>query len=289
MGQLNTCAAFPKWQMRTMTLSAVPTRLEVTNRPNSIITHGRNVTQKKLKSAATQLMNMNNKEIINTFLSDKNHIHFKQLKNREEWLKNRGNYIGGSEASAIIGLNPYMSNLELWQIKIGLLIPDDISDKPYVQYGTDAEKYLRELFKLNYPQYEVFYVENNSFTNDKYPFAAASLDGMLIEKETGRKGILEIKTTNILQSMQKENWKDRIPDNYYCQVLWYLGVTEYDFAILKAELRSTIEGETYLQTKHYRIERSEVEEDIKQIMNEAAKFWEYVKKRKKPPLLLPEI
>ena len=49
----------------------------------------------------------------------------------------------------------------------------------------------------------------------------ASLDGELVDQD-GRKGILEIKTTNILQSMQYEKWKDRIPDNYYIQVLHYL-------------------------------------------------------------------
>lgn len=184
------------------------------------------------------------------------------LRNREEWLKNRMNGIGGSEASAIIGMNPYMSNIELWQIKTGQLIPEDISEKPYVKYGTEAEPLMRQLFALDYPQYEVGYVENNSYFNDKYPFALASLDGTLIEKETGRKGILEIKTTNILQSMQKEKWDHRIPDNYYIQVLHYLMVTEFDFVVLKAQLKSEFNGEVYLQTRHYKIERSEVEEDI---------------------------
>ena len=76
------------------------------------------------------------------------------LNSREEWLEHRKNFIGGSDASAIVGLNPYMSNLELWQIKTGLMEQEDISEKPYAKYGTIAEEYLRELFKLDYPQYE---------------------------------------------------------------------------------------------------------------------------------------
>ena len=116
-------------------------------------------------------------------------VEMKVLNSREEWLKNRMNGIGGSEASAIVGMNPYMSNIELWQIKTGQLAPEDISDKPYVKYGTEAEEHLRALFALDFPQYEVGYVENNSYFNDKYPFALASLDGTLVEKETGRKGI----------------------------------------------------------------------------------------------------
>ena len=186
-------------------------------------------------------------------------VEIKYLKDRDEWLQHRMSRIGGSDASCIVGMNPYRSNVELWQIKTGQLEPEDISDKPYVQYGTKAEMHLRELFQLDFPQYQVIYAENNMFLNDKYPFAHASLDGWMIEKETGRTGILEIKTTNILQSMQKEKWNHRIPDNYYIQVLHYLMVTEFDFAILKAQLKSEFSGNIYIQTRHYTIERSDVE------------------------------
>lgn len=216
-------------------------------------------------------------------------VEIKYLKDRDEWLQHRMSRIGGSDASCIVGMNPYRSNVELWQIKTGQLEPEDISDKPYVQYGTEAEMHLRELFQLDFPQYRVIYAENNMFLNDKYPFAHASLDGWMIEKETGRTGILEIKTTNILQSMQKEKWNHRIPDNYYIQVLHYLMVTEFDFAILKAQLKSEFNGEVYLQTRHYKIERSEVEEDIHFLENAERKFWQQVQERKRPALLLPEI
>lgn len=210
-----------------------------------------------------------------------------QLDSREEWLKHRDR-IGGSDASAILGMNPYRTNIELWQIKTGQLIPEDISDKPYVKYGTQAEMHLRGLFRLDFPEYQVEYVENNMFLNDKYPFAHASLDGWLTDQD-GRKGILEIKTTNILQSMQKEKWNHRIPDNYYIQVLHYLMVTEFDYAILKAQLKSEFNGEIYLQTRHYKIERSEVQEDIDFLESSERKFWKQVQERKRPDLILPEI
>lgn len=214
-------------------------------------------------------------------------IEMKVLKDREEWLANR-HRIGGSDASAILGMNPYRTNLELWQIKTGQLVPEDISEQPYVKYGTNAEEHLRELFKLDFPEYQVFYEENNMWTNDKYPFAHASLDGWLIDQE-GRKGVWECKTTNILQSMQKEKWKDRIPDNYYIQILHYLMVTEFDFAVLKAQLKYEFDGDIYLQTKHYKIERSEVEEDIKLLESSERRFWQQVQERKRPGLLLPEV
>lgn len=210
------------------------------------------------------------------------------LSSREEWLEHRKKYIGGSDISAVIGCNPYMTNQDLWEIKTGKRIPEDISDKPFIQYGNQAEGLLRDLFQLDFPQYKVEYVENNSYTNNKYPWAAASLDGKLTDEE-GRTGILEIKTTNILQSMQKEKWHNAIPQNYYCQVLLYMAVLEADFAILKAQLKSVIDGIPYLQTKHYYIERESVQEDIDYLMAEGAKFWEYIKNDRKPALLLPEI
>ena len=215
-------------------------------------------------------------------------VEMKILKNHGEWLRARSGRIGGSDASAIIGMNPYMSNVELWEIKTGKIVPEDISDKPYVKYGNEAEKYLRELFKLDFPQYQVFYEENNMWLNDKMPWAHASLDGWLVD-QNGRKGIWECKTTNILQSMQKEKWKDRIPDNYYIQCLHYLMVTEFDFVILKAQLRSEFNGEVHLQTKHYHIERAEVEEDIKFLEHSEREFWKHIQEGKKPGLLLPEI
>ena len=210
------------------------------------------------------------------------------LSSHKEWLDNRKNRIGGSDASAVLGLNPYKSNVDLWLEKKGEIETEDISDKSYVKYGTNAEYYLRELFKLDFPQYKVEYYENNMIINDKYPFAHASLDGELTDEE-GRKGILEIKTTNILQSMQKEKWKDKIPDNYYIQVLHYLMVTEYDFVVLKAQLKSEFNQDVYLQTKHYFIEREEVLEDIEYLIKEEIKFYNLLEKGIRPNLILPEI
>lgn len=211
-----------------------------------------------------------------------------QFETTDEWVKAR-KVIGGSDAAALVGLNPYKTNIDLWREKTGRQKAPDISNEPFVQFGHDAEPHLRDLFALDFPQYEVRYVENNMFLNDKYPFAHASLDGWLRERDTGRKGILEIKTTNFLQSMQKEKWNDRIPDNYYCQVLWYLLVTEFDFAILKARLRSEWKGETRITVKHYMIERSEVQEDINELEAAGWKMWKAIQEDREPNLILPAL
>lgn len=210
------------------------------------------------------------------------------LKGREAWLKNRIRGIGGSDISAVLGLNPYKTNVDLWMEKTGQITPEDISEKPYVKYGTQAEPLLRELFKLDFPQFSVEYVENNSFTNTRYPWAVASLDGWLTD-ENGRRGVWECKTTNILQSMQKEKWRNQIPMNYYCQCLFYMAVIEADFCVLKAQLKTVFDGVPYLQTKHYFIERSEVQGDIDYMMQKGSEFWESVQSGQRPSLVLPDI
>ena len=210
------------------------------------------------------------------------------FENEQQWLKGRMNGIGGSDASAVVGMNPYKSNIDLFEEKIGRVMPKDISDKPCVIYGKNAEEYIRELFKLDYPEYTVDHHEFRILQSKDHPFMQASLDGELTDRE-GRKGILEIKTTNILQSMQYEKWKDRIPDNYYIQVLHYLLVTGWQFVVLRAHLNTDWGNEKRTTVKHYFIERRDVEDDLIMLQQEEEKFWRYVESGRKPPLILPEI
>ena len=207
---------------------------------------------------------------------------------REEWLKERLNGIGASEASSIVNRNPYKTNIQLWEEKTGRRTAEDISGKPCVKYGIDAEEHLRKLFALDFPQYEVGYEEFKIIRNSVYPFIFATLDGWL-ECEDGRLGILEIKTTEIHNPKVWDKWKDRVPDNYYIQLLHQLLATGYDFAILKAQIKYVSNGTITLTTRHYTIERSEVQKDIDFLRNAEIDFWDDVKKDRRPNLQLPTI
>jgi putative phage-type endonuclease len=201
-------------------------------------------------------------------------------------MRTRG--IGGSDAAAILGMHPSKSNVDLFEEKTGRKLPKDISSNQYVRYGTEAEPLIRQLFTLDYPRYKVSYHENRILRSVAHPFMQASLDGELEDGE-GRKGILEIKTTNILQSMQYEKWKDRIPDNYYIQVLHYLLVTGYQFVVLRAHLISEWGDDRRTTVKHYFIERDEVEDDLQMLLREETRFWQYVESGRQPPRVLPAI
>lgn len=55
-----------------------------------------------------------------------------------EWLYFRRTGIGGSDASAVLGLNPWKSNVELYKEKLGGE-PKPISCEQAVAYGFAAE------------------------------------------------------------------------------------------------------------------------------------------------------
>lgn len=212
------------------------------------------------------------------------------ITNEAEWHAARLKGIGASEASAIVGCNPYMSNQDLWKIKTGRKKAADISSSAHVQYGHAAEGPIRELFALDYPQFDVSYGgEFDMVRNPDYPFIFSTLDGRLIEKATGRRGVYEGKTTEILRSMQKEKWQDKIPDNYYVQNLHQLLSTGWDFVVLHAQLKRVWDGDIKSERRSYFIERADVLDDLNYLLEEEIKFWGYVQRDEMPPLILPPI
>jgi len=213
----------------------------------------------------------------------------KTFESKKDWLKARSATIGGSDAACLLGMNPYKTNVELWREKKGIEVPADISGSPAVQYGSNAEPLLRELFKLDHPEMSVFYQPNNIFINDAYPFAHASLDGWI--QRGDQLGILEIKTATIYQGSQFGRWNDSIPDNYYCQVLWYMMIMQAHFAWVQALLRWVHpDGTISEQIRQYSIERTEkVEHEISYLAEVGAAFWDSLQGDQEPGIILPPI
>lgn len=211
-------------------------------------------------------------------------------KTHEEWLEARKRGLGASDAGTIIGVNKWKSNVDLWREKVGLKEAEDISAKPYVKLGHDEEPLIRELFALENPQYKVVYESPYKLIfNDTHSFLFCTPDGELIELATGRRGGLEIKTTEILNPRQWAEWDGKIPQTYYAQVCHQMLATGWDFVILKARIRYYKEGELRITERQYKIERSEAQEDMEYILEREIAFWECVQGRRCPPLILPAI
>lgn len=139
---------------------------------------------------------------------------------KEEWTKLRSTTIGGSDAAAILGLNPHKSAYALWAEKTGKVIPEDISQKEAVRLGTDLEDYVAHRFmeatgkKVRRENYTVF--------RDDMPYAHANYDRLVIGERAG----LEIKTANALNLKKFKNGE--FPANYYCQCCHYLLISGLD-------------------------------------------------------------
>ena len=66
-------------------------------------------------------------------------------------------------------------------------------------------------------------------------------------------------------------------------------MTEYDFAVLKAQLKSEWGGELRITTKHYFINRKDAWEDIRFLVDAEKRFWDCVVSGRRPDLILPAI
>ena len=151
------------------------------------------------------------------------------MTNRQEWLKKRKTYIGGSDIGAIVGSNPYKTTLDVYLDKVseGEHI-DDMNEPAYwgVQLeSVVAEEYSRRTgLEVKKPG-EVIY-------HSKYPHIAANLDGWV----NGESHILECKTASFTKSHEwGEVGTEQIPESYLYQVAYYCaitGATRADIAVL---------------------------------------------------------
>lgn len=183
--------------------------------------------------------------------------------NRDDWLEFRKKGIGGSDASAVVGLNPYKSALALWLDKTGQ--PSEI-DNEAIRIGNDMENYVAERFceatgkKVR--------KSNFMYQSAEYPFMQANLDRVVCGENAG----LECKTTSAYAKSDFEN--GQIPLTYYVQCMHYMSVMGYD----KMYLAVLVLGIAFYW---FTIERSE--DEITALIESEKTFWnEYVLKNKQP-------
>lgn len=62
----------------------------------------------------------------------------------EEWLEDRRRSIGGSDAAALVGMNPCVTPYMLWADKTGKLPPKN--DNEAMRQGRDLEAYVAQRF-----------------------------------------------------------------------------------------------------------------------------------------------
>ncbi len=134
---------------------------------------------------------------------------------RGEWLRLRRMGIGGSDAGAICGLNPYVSAMSVYKSKVSDDVDDE--DNETMRQGRDLEEYVAKRFceaaGLKVRR------SNMMYRSREYPFMIADVDRLVVGEDAG----LECKTASVFSA---DKWKDgKIPPHYLMQCYHYMAVT----------------------------------------------------------------
>lgn len=165
------------------------------------------------------------------------HFTLIRCKDNQEWLEQRTKGVGGSDVAAIMGLSPWRTPAQVWLEKTGRAKPEDLSGKPYVEFGNIMEPLIGKWYAEQHPERTVRRV-NAICQSIKRPWAQASLD---YEVKDGLVwGVLEIKTARTAQ-----DWQDGVPAYYLTQITHYMSVTNRPFADVAVFFRDTCEFACY--------------------------------------------
>lgn len=190
---------------------------------------------------------------------------------REAWLDVRRQGIGGSDAAAAVGLNPYCSALELWLDKTGRdparpdIDPDDDTSPLY--WGQVLEPIVAERYSHRTGR-RVRRV-NAVLRHPDHPWMLANLDREVIGSPEVQ--ILECKTAGLNGARL---WRDGVPEYVQLQVMHQLAVTGHQ----AADVAVLICGQ---EMQIHRIERDETM--IGQLIELEREFWRLVEQDIQPP------
>lgn len=132
-----------------------------------------------------------------------------------EWLALRKTGIGGSDAGAVCGLNPYSSPMKVFYDKTSEEIRE--LDSEAVRQGHDLEDYVAQRF-METTGLKVRR-SNYMYRSTEHPFMIADVDRLVAGEDAG----LECKTASAYNA---DKWKDsEIPLHYVMQCYHYMAVT----------------------------------------------------------------
>lgn len=173
---------------------------------------------------------------------------------REEWIAARRAGIGGSDAGAICGLNPYRSPVDVWLDKTGR--SQEKPDREAMRIGRDLEQYVADRFaeKTGLKVRK----DNRILTSTDFPFMLANIDRRIV----GENAILECKTAS---PYNRGLWQDgKCPESYEVQCHHYMAVT----GAAKVYLAALILGVDFVV-----VEINRDEDVIRDLRNIEGEFW----------------
>lgn len=162
-------------------------------------------------------------------------------------IEQRLNYVTGTDASIICGMNPYTNIVDLFLIKTRQKVAPDISGNPHVKAGNYLEDAVVKMFcdetnigvfNLNTTSIRIISSSDNllikggAFISKKHPWMAANIDRLL---DNG--AILECKTAANTNGWGEPGDETTIPKHYLLQCAHYCAVTEKDLCYIAVLFR----------------------------------------------------
>lgn len=142
---------------------------------------------------------------------------------RAGWLKARSQYIGASDAAAIVGQNPWSSAMDVYANKLGIDEPGEQSEPAY--WGTQLEPMLLKEFTRRTSRPCESWGE--LLVSKERPWQACTMDGLqgLEHSDVGdsTEGGVEVKCTRLAW-----NWKEGIPPYVQAQIQHQYSVTGFN-------------------------------------------------------------
>jgi len=193
------------------------------------------------------------------------------MHNKQEWLRERKSYIGGSDLGAIAGLNPYRTALDVYLDKTS----DDISEETNaaMRWGN----LLEDVVAKEYAQvtgYDIE-IEPNTIYHPEYKFLAANIDRWVDRWVNNGTHILECKTAGFNKGKEwGEVGTDQIPESYLIQCAFYASICD----VPKVDIAVLIGGQDF---RIYTYERNKELEN--KLIKIACNFWYNQIEKRIPP------
>lgn len=204
---------------------------------------------------------------------------------RNGWLSERLKAIGSSDAAAVMGMSPYMSEADLWERKRTSTISES-EENDDMRRGHASEPLLLSLYSIE-TGHGVLWGDGIILRSKKHPFMSATLDGIGIDPSDAEPYVIEVKSI----SRKGDDWTDdTVPVHYYLQVLHQLSVTGWKKAVLLARFCRTEWGGDSAYERCYHFDRAELEKEISSLEKVEEKFWnECVVGGMRPAVRVPEV
>jgi putative phage-type endonuclease len=139
---------------------------------------------------------------------------------REKWLAQRREGIGGTDISAIVGVNPYRKPMDVFMDKLGYA--DPVEESESMHWGNVLEPVIAEEF-TNKTGIELVRGEFMRSIENKLVIGTPDFlnHDMLVGMEAKTAGLRQAK-------LWGEEQTDIVPIQYLTQVYWYLQLTGFD-------------------------------------------------------------